>query len=677
MKKICVGVYAVFMLLKPQAQEIPEGSEQQLEQQAESGVNDEDDDQWLQDLDFFRKHPLDINGAGAAELRRLRILNEIQISSFLAYRMLLGKLQSVYELQAVPYWDLPVIRKILPLIRLSAVQTLREDLLSRLQKGEHSVLIRASSLLEKSAGFDRNRSGNRYLGNPMKWMFRYRYAYKNLLQYGVLGEKDAGEPFLKGAQRTGFDFYSFHLFVRQAGPLKVLALGDFTVCMGQGLVQWQGFSPGRGGDITGVKRQQEVLRPYSSAGEFNFHRGAAMGFERGKLQISWFISFRNLSANKVLDSSGSAAHVTSLLSAGYHRTASEIADRNSLRLFTAGAVVRYNYPNGHIAFNTVQHQTDVPILKREEPYNFFAAQGRQWLNGSVDYAFTYRNAHFFGELAASRIAAGAWVQGVLLSVDPRVDISLLYRVLSPAYQALFGQSFTAQGSPGNEKGFFAGFSLRPDERWKLDASADFYHFPWLTFNRDAPARGVDYRFQLAYRPSRQTEIRARYRFDAAESNVEAGVMPRTGFIMKRGFRFQFNQVLSPGYSIRIRAETTQYRPKGAKPRAGYLLYTDILAKPVNWPVSGTVRMQYFETEGYDTRIYAFENDVLYSYSLPAYSGRGYRYYLILHGKLSRKWEGWLRWAQNIYPGSGEIGTGLDQVAGNKKSEWKFQVRYIF
>jgi hypothetical protein len=69
--------------------------------------------------------------------------------------------------------------------------------------------------LEKSAGFEKTSTGTKYLGSPPKLFFRYRYQDKNLLQYGIVGDKDAGEQFFKGAQKYGFDFYSFHFFARK------------------------------------------------------------------------------------------------------------------------------------------------------------------------------------------------------------------------------------------------------------------------------------------------------------------------------------------------------------------------------------------------------------------------------------------------------------------------------
>lgn len=48
-------------------------------------------------------------------------------------------------------------------------------------------------------------------------------------------------PF-KGRQKAGFDFYSVHLFARRLGIIQSLAIGDFTVNLGQGLIQWQSLA---------------------------------------------------------------------------------------------------------------------------------------------------------------------------------------------------------------------------------------------------------------------------------------------------------------------------------------------------------------------------------------------------------------------------------------------------
>ena len=93
--------------------------------------------------------------------------------------------------------------------------------------------------------------------------------------------------------------------------------------------------------------------------------------------------------------------------------------------------------------------------------------------------------------------------------------------------------------------------------------------------------------------------------------------------------------------------------------------------------AGSIRLQYFETEGYDSRLYAYENDVLYSFSIPVFYDKGYRYYLNLNYDVSKKCTVWLRWAQTIYKGKNLIGTGLDEIEGNKRSDVKIQILYQF
>ncbi|MEO7767667.1 MAG: hypothetical protein ABIS01_09585, partial [Ferruginibacter sp.] len=90
---------------------------------------------------------------------------------------------------------------------------------------------------------------------------------------------------------------------------------------------------------------------------------------------------------------------------------------------------------------------------------------------------------------------------------------------------------------------------------------------------------------------------------------------------------------------------------------------------------GSFRVQYFATGGYDSRIYAYENDVLYSFTIPVFYDKGYRYYINLSYELNKQLTVWFRWAQTVYDRRTAIGTGLDEINGNKRTEMKMQVRY--
>jgi hypothetical protein len=601
--------------------------------------------------------------AEANELRELRILTDLQISNFISYRKLFGKFISIYELQAIPSWDVGTIRKLTPYITLASPVSFKNDFTSRFQQGSHSLLLRVSQIVEEAKGFDNSTTGTKYLGSPQRIFFRHRYTFKNLLQYGLVGDKDAGEQFFKGAQNKGFDFYSFHLFARNIGSIKALALGDFTVNMGQGLIQWQSLAFKKSVDVMGVKRQSTVLRPYNSAGEFLFNRGAGITIKKGNIEAT--VNFED--------------YISSFLTSGYHRTESEIADRNKLRQLSFGGNIKYTGDRWHIGFNAVHYNFSEPVQKREEPYNQFAISGKNWYNISADYSYTFRNLHFFGEAAADKHFNKAFLNGLLVSVDSRVDLSIVHRSIAKGYQAVNGNAFTESTYPTNEQGLYAGLSIRPTPAWRLDAYGDIYKFPWLKYLVDAPSHGKDFLAQLTYTPNRQVEIYTRFRNETKQSN-QSDNSTVTNFLVtipKKNWRTQVTYKVNTAITLRSRVELVWYNNKGEEGETGFLKYFDFLYRPLMKPFSSVLRLQYFETGGYDSRIYAYENDVLYSYSIPGFFDKGYRYYATINYDMSKRVSFWVRLAQTIYRDKNSIGSGLDEIAGNKRTEVKIQARYLF
>ncbi|MBL7738591.1 MAG: helix-hairpin-helix domain-containing protein [Chitinophagaceae bacterium] len=671
-----IAVFIHYSLLTIHSQDIV--TEQQLENLTDADQAETEDDSYLQQLEQFRKHPVNLNTADAPELKELRVITDLQINNLLAYRKLFGNLVSIYELQAVPSWDIATIRKLLPFVTIAVSFSAIENFRKRLTDGDHSVLLRVSQVLEKAKGFDKTTPGAKYLGSPQRLFFRYRYNYKNLLQFGVVGDKDAGEQFLKGAQSKGFDFYSFHLFARKAGIIQALALGDFTVNMGQGLIQWQSLAFKKSADVTGIKRQSPLLRPYNSAGEFNFHRGAGITIGRGKFEATVFGSFRKINANLGADTLSQEEYITSFLTSGYNRTVSEVTDRNSLRQTAFGGNMRYSNGSFHIGINGMAYHFSLPVQKRDEPYNLYAISGDTWHNLSVDYSYTYRNLHFFGEAAMDKNNYKAFINGLLVSVDARADISLLHRHIDKGYQAINANAFTENTSPSNENGLYAGVAIRPSSAWRIDAYGDVFRFPWLKYLVDAPSYGRDFFAQLTYTPNRQVEIYTRYRNETKQGNQPDNTAVANYLVQmpRQNWRTQISYRISNSVTIRNRCEMIWYDNNGMNKETGFLTFFDYVYRPLLTPYSAVLRLQYFETDGYNSRLYAYENDVLYSYSIPVFFDKGYRYYLTVNYDLDQKISFWLRWAQTIYPGEDIIGSGLDEINNNKRSEMKLQIRVI-
>ena len=76
-------------------------------------------------------------------------------------------------------------------------------------------------------------------------------------------------------------------------------------------------------------------------------------------------------------------------------------------------------------------------------------------------------------------------------------------------------------------------------------------------------------------------------------------------------------------------------------------------------------------------MYAFENDVLYSWSIPPYFGRGSRFYVMAKWRIYKKIDLWVRYSQWYYTDRNEIGSGLNAIEGNTRTELKVQLRWRF
>lgn len=656
-----------------QTTELPDEIENRLEEMTANNEDESpDDDTYLQDLEYFSRHPLNLNSVDRETLQKLNLLTPAQIDHFFSYRQMFGNFVSIYELQAIPLWDVATIRKVLPFVSISSAESI-SSLKGRFKGGEHTLLMRVTRILEKSEGYrrDPNEGKSYYPGSPDKYFLRYKYRFKNKLQYGLTAEKDAGEQFFKGNQKYGFDFYSAHLFARDIGIIKAIAIGDFAVNFGQGLVQWQSLSFSGPGDGLFIKHQGEKLRPYVSAGEVMFNRGAGITLEKKHWQATAFMSFRNMDATAGADT---LDFVSSIRQSGYHRTQSEIDGQRLLRQFSYGMNLQYSSSRFRIGFNTAQYHFATPVIKSSELYKKYATPGAHAGNYSIDYSYTLGNAHFFGETAVDSRNNFATVNGVGISLNRYVDVSLLHRDISMRYLSLYGSAFTQSSTVSNENGLYTGINIRPNNVLRIDAYADVFKFPWLRYRVDAPSTGTEMMFQIYYTPSRQAQFYARYRTTNKGINrtIEGNKTNTVENISRQTLRAHVSVKVSTDVTFRARAENVWYGSA-----SGFMMYADVLFKPVMKRLSGNARLQYFETDNYDTRIYTYENDVLYSYSIPMVYGKGYRYYLNLRYNLFKDVSLWARLAQTRYLDREVIGSGLDKIDGKAKTELKVELFWRF
>jgi hypothetical protein len=280
--------------------------------------------------------------------------------------------------------------------------------------------------------------------------------------------------------------------------------------------------------------------------------------------------------------------------------------------------------------------------------------------------------HFFGESAIDKDLNLALVNGSLISLDPKLDISLVYRSLSKAYQNIFGNAFTENTLPVNEKGLYTGIVLRPYTGWQLNAYDDMFSFPWIKYRVDGPSQGREYMLQLEHQPSKETSIYLLYRNKNKPLNDTVGGIKFPVDKIKQNFRVHVATQLRNGLNFKARLEACWYNYNKPDAEQGFLGFIEGSKKVGKWSI-GT-RLQYFESDGYNSRIYAYENDVPFSFSIPAFFDTGFRYYCNIHCKLSKQLTFSARWAKTMFHNTQTIKTGLDQINGNAQSEIRAQLQ---
>lgn len=638
----------------------------------------------IDELEYFKDHPINLNTATPEELNDFPLLNTQQRSFLLNYISLHGKLISVYELQAIPGFDLPVISRILPYVKVdNDIKEAAVNAKTLFSKGRFTFISRYKQIIEKSHGYTRT-DGKGYLGRPFSLFLRFRYNYGTKFSYGFTAEKDAGEEFFKGSNKQGFDYYSGHLFLRDFKALKALAIGDYEVRLGQGLIMWSGFGYRKSPAVMSVKKEGMKLRPYTSLNEFNYLRGAGVTVGAKGFEFTAFGSFKQIDANlisaTVNDTTVNEEEAfSSFIESGYHRTASEIADRNAVNQLLAGGNFSYHRKSWHVGVNALYAKFFKQLQRTLYPYNRFDFNKSQLINASLDYHFVVRNFHFFGETGMSDNLGFGTVNGALISIDPKVDVSVVHRYYSRNFHTLYANAFAEGTKPQNENGVYLGISIKPIRTVRIDGYFDLYKSNWLKFLTDAPSWGSDNFLQLTFTPSKKFEMYLRYRFEWKKKN-QSDNENFTDYLVddkRQALRFNIKYKVSESVTFANRIEWSFYQNGSSGPENGFMIYQDVNFKMLSFPLSFNARFAIFKTSSYNSRIYAYENDVLYSFSIPAYYQNGMRWYVSLRYAATRNIDFWFRIAQTNLFDVKTIGSGLDETDKQHRTEVKAQLRLKF
>ena len=453
-----------------------------------------------------------------------------------------------------------------------------------------------------------------------------------------------------------------------------MLVGDYALQFGQGLVMWSGSSFGKGAGISTIAKQDFGLKPYSSVNESMFLRGTSGTFKYKKISFTPFISKKNLDAS--LTDEGKEISTISI--SGLHRTKSELDNKSRLSSTIYGAHIQLNSKSLTIGFTSYQTRFSLPFGIGKSLYEQYDFVGNSLTNLGLHYDYNYKNTYFFGEMAHSKNGGSASINGIISSLSPKVSLVLMHRRYTKNYHSFFSQAISESSNTVNESGFYSALSLKFDSKWDLFTYSDFFRFPWLKFRVNAPSSGYEIFAQINYRMDKKLKLSSRFKQQVREENPE-NIIAGSGLetVDKQNYRIEISYSINDRFSLRNRVEMVRYQKGGSKYELGFLNYQDIIYKPLSSKISGNIRFGIFDTESFNSRIYAYENDVLYSYSVPAYQGKGIRFYFNARYTLIRDFDLWLRYSLTSYYDQNTVGTGDDQINGNKRSDIRLQIRYQF
>ncbi|WP_208745950.1 hypothetical protein [Pedobacter kyonggii] len=218
----------------------------------------------------------------------------------------------------------------------------------------------------------------------------------------------------------------------------------------------------------------------------------------------------------------------------------------------------------------------------------------------------------------------------------------------------------------------------PHKHWAFSFYGDYFRFPWLKYRVDEPSKGYEILTQAIYTPSKTFKVLVRFKTEHKQQNTGLDVPVNFLDNVKReGYRAEASWQLNNNWHFQNRLEISQYKKGSANREFGHLVYQDVDYSPMFAKLTGNVRFAYFNTPSYNSRIYAYEDDVLYSFAFGMYNGRGFRTYVNLKYNVVKKLNLWVRYGLFMYEDVETVGTYLDEIKGNKKSEVKIQVRYQF
>lgn len=602
-----------------------------------------------------------INKISVLDFHSTYLLNFAYLEQILEHQKLYGPIKSKYELQTIEGLDSSSIELLLEAFDINdfSLQTLIS------QKHQEMFRLKYNYRIEKALGFTLSDS-NRFMGNRSKIAFLYQSESINL-DYGLHIEKDAGET-------AKMLFQSAYIMIKPKNKIHNILLGDQQVNFAQGLCIGTGIASGKSALVMQVMKNNIGCKPYKSFNETGFLRGASMkAILSPKFETVLFTGIRQLDSK--IKSDSNEISLGSILNTGYYRNEVEQKSRHQLYQYLNGCHTIFKTQKLEIGTTILYHQIKINPFKTDKSLNITSEfDNENGLNFGLDWKFHLKNNLVFGEVSRTLNGGTSLLSGLLKALGKKTDLSLLYRYYTSNEGLNLSNGFGSSSSNSNEKGLYLGLCTQLSNKFTLSFYNDLCQFDQAKFRVDAKSYQSEQMIELAYKTKHAFSIYARIRKTEQEQNADSderihSIEKHHKTVIRLHSEIKFEKI-----KFRNRVEFIEYGIENQSARLGNLIYQDIqfsLGKKTNL----TFRYSNFSSDDYNSRTFAYENDVPGTFNIPAYYGKGTRSYILIKHQIQKDLQIWIRFARSSFAGVESNGTGLNYIDKPHASDLTFQLQW--
>ncbi|MFT7592355.1 MAG: hypothetical protein ACI9UJ_002287, partial [bacterium] len=573
---------------------------------------------WAEALEQYRQHPIDLNKCGITTLLDLPFIDEQMATHIVNHRDMHGPFIHTLELQQCNLSS-QTIKKLLPYVVISS----SEHNIS-IAEYKHTLVFTMLRQSPPKKGFEKPKV---YHGNALNTIVRYRGEITQQISASFTGEKDAGEAYFPNRNFIPFDFNSGYVKGHGIGPFSQLVLGDYTCDFGQGLTVGSGMRVGKSANVVQTTKTSLGIKPYRSITEFDFLRGIAASVGHQKQQLSFWLH-RNAVDARITNVNG-IKQISSIQKTGFHRTASESKNKRQVIMKQVGLNYAHEFGRVKLEYTAIAQSFDGEFLKSTSTYQRFKPTQSAFIKQGIAYRLALTNGYLFGETTFGSNKVVATVFGVVNSLGRDLSFTGLFRKIPKDFITEGSKPFTESSTGNNETGMYLGMDYKLNYKTHLAIYTDRYWFPWLHSQTNTASHGVDYLIRLNRKISKSLswhiQIKNEMRQLHSEFNQPIKLLMNTKTLKSR---CHLVYKVTKQLRLQTRLAITQYKTL-YQSFSGTLIYQDIRYKGLGSPFSTSVRFISARIDDFAARIYTYENDIAYRFSLPFYADSRLRTYVLV------------------------------------------------